>query len=69
MSGDWYERSKQDIREGTVYLVKFPDGTTQYVDEKKYEEIKNRVELLDQLPERYAPMMSDHLERFDRYLH
>ena len=70
MAQDWYSRSRMDFREGgSVYLVRFPDGTTDYVDEQKYKEIKNHVELMDQLPAKFAPMKSDHLDRFDRYLH
>ena len=70
METHWYERAQMDFREGgMVYLVKFPDGTTDYVDENKYKEIRNKVELLDKLPAKFAPMRSDHLERFDRYLH
>jgi len=69
MATDWYSRSKQDIRDGMVYLVKFPDGRKKYVEEDEYAEIKDQVELLDQLPKRYAPQMSDALDRFDRYMH
>ena len=69
MSQDWYSRSGQDIQEEMAYLVRFPDGKTDYVDEEKYEEIKDRVELLKRIPKRDAPMKSDALERFDRYLH
>ena len=68
MATNWYDRSKQDIRDGVVYLVKFPDGKKKYVEEDEYAEIKDQVELLDQLPKRYAPQMSDALDRFDRYL-
>lgn len=70
MAQDWYSRSRISFREGGLaYLVKYPDGTTDYVDEEKYKEIKDRVELLDKLPARLTPMKSDQLERFDRYLH
>jgi len=68
-----------------VYLVGLPDGTFGYVDEgtledltREAEECGKEINIKDRLPESLAPdstkrrspaMKSDHLDRFDRYMH